>query len=391
MGSFMQKRFAGYATLCRIGGCLFIQNFRKKSLAKARATWKSPYTIYSFLCFCFFFWFEVAFLAKKVHVLTIFSRHFTHSLLFILHATVTFRIFINFSVIVAGSGKLLDFFRKAAIFEKSTGFSFPKRRRWPMPRRFLVLASMVISYVLGVHLFIGEVVEAVPPQWFLVSKLCGYIAGSGFFLYDSLLFVVTHCCTEVLVEYTHFQLLAFKDCDRTKGACSDLHASRQIEAIRLNLSSVRDLKNLLNDMWKWPLVAMCATMIFMPCVVLYSLFENGVYMRDIWVFLSYTVYSSLCFVEMTFVSQALSDELQRLKDANRAVMTTDASAGYVQQLRFLHETTEPVGMCLSGGGFFCLRKSLLVSMTASVITYTVILVQTSDDLAERNHVYDGFP
>ncbi|CAN8022436.1 unnamed protein product [Ixodes persulcatus] len=390
MRSFMLQRFAGYGRLCRIGGCFFIQNFRKESLPGARATWKSPYTIYSILCVCFVFWFEAAFLAQRMRVISVSSR-FTHSLLFILHISVTFKIFINIWAMAAGSEKLLEFFRKAVIFEKSTGFSCLKGHyRWPLPRRCLVLAALVANYVIGVRLFIGDVVNALPRPWFLATTICGYVAGFGFVLYDSLPFVVLRCSTETLVEYTHSQMLVFKGCDRTKGACTDMEASRRIETIRLNLCNIKELNNLLNDTWKCPLTAMCGNVILMSCIVLYSLFENGIYLRAVWVVLLYTFYSALCFLEMTLISQALSDEVQRLKDATRAVITTDATADYLHQLRFLHDTIEPLGMCLSGGGFFCLKKPLLMSMTAAIITYTVILVQTSDDLTEKTDVYNTF-
>ncbi|CAN7993383.1 unnamed protein product [Ixodes pacificus] len=391
MRSFMLQRCAGYGRLCRIGGCFFIQKFHKESLASARATWKSPYTLYSILCVCFVFCFEVAFLAQRMRVLSVFSSRFTQSLLLILHITITFKIFINFWAMAVGSGKMLDFFRKAVIFERSTGFSCVKgRSRWPLPRRCLVLAALVANYVIGVRLFIEDVVNALPRQWFLATAICGYVAGFGFVLYDSLPFVVLRCTTEALVEYTHSQILVFKGCDRTKGACTDMDASRHIEIIRLNLCNIRELKRLLNDTWKCPLTAMCANVILMSCIVLYSLFENGIYMREVWVVLFYTLYSALCFFEMTLISQALSDEVQRLKDATRAVITTDATADFLQQLRFLHDTLEPLGMCLSGGGFFCLKKPLLVSMTAAIITYTVILVQTSDNLTEKTDVYNVF-
>lgn len=81
-------------------------------------------------------------------------------------------------------------------------------------------------------------------------------------------------------------------------------------------------------------------------------------------------------------------QAQRLKDATKAVLTTDATEPYVKevrslcmnknflrynmfglnlpfrrQLRYLHDVIDPVDMCLTGGGFFRLKKSLLVSVS----------------------------
>ncbi|CAN7985562.1 unnamed protein product, partial [Ixodes hexagonus] len=317
MSSYMLQRFAGYGMLCRVGGCFFIEHFSKKSLEKAIVTWKTPYTLYSILCFCFFFWFEAAFIVQKAYVLTFFSKSFTSSLLYVLHSIVTYKIFVNFTAMVMGSAKLLDFFRKSGAFESSTGFAVPRKHRWPLLGRCLVVVALVISYAVGVHLFVGDVAYELPHQWALTAKVCGYFAGIGFFLYDSLPFVVLRCSTEVLVEYTHAQLLSFKKCDRHNIACTGLDAPRQIETIRINLSLIRELKDTLNDIWKWPLAAMSGSILLILCIVLYTLFDGGVYRKDTWIILTYSVYSTLCFVEMTLA--------ERLKEATRAVRTTHAT------------------------------------------------------------------
>ncbi|CAN7993381.1 unnamed protein product, partial [Ixodes pacificus] len=327
MSSYMLRRFARYGRLCRVGGCFFIKNFNEKSLEKATVTWKSLYTVYSTLCFCFFFWFEAAFIVQKAYVITFFSRSFAHSLLFILHTVVSCKIFVNFSAMVVGSAKLLDFFRKSDAFEKSTGFAQPQKRRSPMVRRSLVIVALVISYIIGIHLFVGDITDELPRQWVIAAKVSGYIAGVGFFLYDSLPFVVLMCCNEVLVEYTHAQLVHFKICDRSKAACSDLDASRHMETIRINLCQIRKLKDTLNTVWKWPLAAMSASILLILCIVLYAVFDGGLFLRDIWIILAYSVYSTLCFVEMTFA--------QRLKDATKAVLTFDATEPYVKEVRSL--------------------------------------------------------
>ncbi|KAL1430910.1 hypothetical protein MTO96_014758 [Rhipicephalus appendiculatus] len=52
-------------------------------------------------------------------------------------------------------------------------------------------------------------------------------------------------------------------------------------------------------------------------------------------------------------------------------------------MQFLCDTIDPQGMRLSGAEFFSLDRSLLISIAGSVITYTVILVQTNDDISSR--------
>ncbi|KAH9380491.1 hypothetical protein HPB48_014081 [Haemaphysalis longicornis] len=53
-----------------------------------------------------------------------------------------------------------------------------------------------------------------------------------------------------------------------------------------------------------------------------------------------------------------------------ACMRQYSRVGYInaffvlKQIEYLHDIIEPDDMCLSGGGFFCLNKALLVSVSA---------------------------
>ncbi|XP_075553817.1 gustatory receptor for sugar taste 64e-like [Dermacentor variabilis] len=56
---------------------------------------------------------------------------------------------------------------------------------------------------------------------------------------------------------------------------------------------------------------------------------------------------------------------------------------YFQQVRYLHNTIEPEEMCFTGSNFFRLDRGLLLTVTGSVITFAVILMQTGGDLKRR--------
>ncbi|EEC13731.1 hypothetical protein IscW_ISCW011824 [Ixodes scapularis] len=394
MKSLMLHRFYAYGLLCRIGGCFFIQNFNRHSLDKARIAWKSLYTLYSALCvlfsFGFFIWFDVAFIIREASTAYGLSGLFSETLSLTLHAVVSSRILINLSLMIAGSGKLLDFFRRAVIFEQTTGFEpakccapLSRKPGWSLLRRTLVVVTLATSYVLLVNFYIVHYTGAISPEWALTSKVVGSIAAVFLFLYDSLCYVVLRCCSGVLLEYVSAQLRAFQDCSKPKDILPQMQASRQLETIRLNVCSIRELTQILNSIWKASLAGKCAGIILANCVVLYSMFHDGVFKRQIWVTLSYCAYSSLAFLELVFISQALIDETQELKNATKKVRTSDATDNYAQELQYLHQSIDPKGMCLSGGGFFRLSKSLLVTMAGSIITYTVILVQTSDELTSK--------
>ncbi|CAN7943657.1 unnamed protein product [Ixodes hexagonus] len=377
MRSLMLHRFYAYGLLCRLGGCFFIQKFCKKSLENTKVEWKSLYTIYSASCvlftFGFFIWFETAFLIKEADTASAFSGLFSETLSLTLHAVVSSKILLNFISMATGSGKLLDFFRKAAEFEESTGFPpdksgirTPGGSGWSILRRTLVLVALAATYAVFMYLYVTHFANAMPPRLALASKVLGFIAAAILFLYDSLCYVVLRCCTGVLIDYIHAQLVTFEDGCKCRVPVPELpHASRQLESVRLNVCSIRELTKSLNNIWKTSLAGTCAGIILVNCVVLYTMFHDGVFKRQVWITLSYSVYSSLAFVELVYISQALMDQAQKLKNAAKAIRTSDAASHYAQELRYLHESIDPKGMCLSGGGFFRLSKSLLVSVSVS--------------------------
>ncbi|KAG0429453.1 hypothetical protein HPB47_023616 [Ixodes persulcatus] len=150
--------------------------------------------------------------------------------------------------------------------------------------------------------------------------------------------MVLRSCSAVLVDYLQAQVESFESCCNSRYVRCDRQLLRQLEVIRYNLGVIRDLKNSFNAIWHVPLAAMSAGLILLVCVVWYAIFYEGLFAPQVPLSASYCLYSSFAFIDMACVSQALTD-----------------------QLRYLHETIDPDGMCLSGGGFFRLNKSLLVS------------------------------
>ncbi|CAN7942417.1 unnamed protein product [Ixodes hexagonus] len=394
MQSLMLDHFSAYGLLCRLGGCFFIQNLRRQPFGNARVAWKSFYTLYSASCFIFsfgcLFWFEAVTTYTDSRTSGQ-SDRFSNMLVQTQHAIVRVKVFLNFLSMITGSGRLLDFFRKSAMFEWSSAFVSSKAylrngggRLWSLLRRTLVIVTLAATYVMFMHFYVAQVANAMAVEWALPYKVIGSIAGLFIFLYESLCYVVLRCCSGVLLEYIRAQLTALEVCSESSAArAGSSQASRQLETIRLNLCSIRELTRGLNNMWEISLAGTGIGIVLMNCVVFYWVFHDGIFKREVWVTLSYCTYSSFAFMELVYVSQALMDETQKLKNAVKAIRTPDPTGGYAEELRYLHESIDPKGMCFNGGGFFQLSKSLLVSMTGSIITFTVILVQTSDELSSK--------
>lgn len=310
----MVEGFVIYAMICRFGGCFFIQNFRKKLLDEMRATWKSPYIIYSAFCFVSLALFEFVFVIGSVTSFSDISRAFTQSLLLILYAVVTIMVTVNFFSVTFGSSKLLAFFRKSASFERVTFFKARRspssaERRWSLFRKVFLIIVLAVSCFNGLFFFVSNAGEKMPSKWRRVVQAHAAFCGILFFLYDSLPYVfLGHCC-EVLSEYLQAQLEAFHECERLRKKESDFLASVQIEKIRLNHCLIRKLKEALNDVWQWSLVGFSATLIIVLCIVLYAIFSDGTNRGEVLVGASYALYAWCSFVEIAIVSQDMRNNV----------------------------------------------------------------------------------
>ncbi|CAN8022440.1 unnamed protein product, partial [Ixodes persulcatus] len=161
-----------------------------------------------------------------------------------------------------------------------------------------------------------------------------------YLLYDALPYMVLRSCSAVLVEYLDVQLKTFQRCCKFKPFRNERKTSEQLEVIRQNMAKITDLKDSLNAIAQVPLATMSAGVLIFDCVVCYAMFNDGFFATDVPLALSYCVYSSFAFMDLAFASQALTDKL-----------------------RYLHKTINPDEMCLSGGGFFRLNKSLLLTVS----------------------------
>ncbi|CAN8014494.1 unnamed protein product [Ixodes persulcatus] len=389
MVSVMVQRCVPYAILGRLLGCFFIHNFRGNSLRNAKVTWKTPYTFYSISCYIFYIFLETMFATHFARVIRNISDALSRSLLLVVFGVVVVKLIANLSVMLTKPDELLAFFRKSEAFETNTGISPRTRRsqdsaavRWNVLRKCGVYMGLVLYFTLTERFIMVDIAQSMPPEWSVPTKIFASFLGIGFLCYESLSYFFLRSCTEVLVEYIQIQVELFQKA----GEFSHVHFrppfSSQVDAMRLRIDIIRKLKESLNNIWAGPLIVSCASTIIVDCVVLDAVFHDGI-RTELWLVVGYSVYASLCFVDLAYTGQAFIDEVRKLKSALLMVPTFGESDSYLRQLRYLHESVNPDEMCLGGGGFFVLKRSLLLSMTGSVITFGVILVQTSNTVSLR--------
>ncbi|XP_070388855.1 uncharacterized protein [Dermacentor albipictus] len=90
---------------------------------------------------------------------------------------------------------------------------------------------------------------------------------------------------------------------------------------------------------------------------------------------------TLDMVDVGFLVETLNLQTSKMKWTLQSMNFLGLPDSFSKQVRFLHDCLDSDQMCLNACGFFKVNLTLLVSMGGAIITYTVILVQTSQGLS----------
>ncbi|KAH7933560.1 hypothetical protein HPB49_013918 [Dermacentor silvarum] len=166
---------------------------------------------------------------------------------------------------------------------------------------------------------------------------------SLFFVYDVLHFVVLRPCCEVIVSYIRHQHDALKTTLETGHgfAIAKLTgADDGLEAVRINLCYIGNLKRVINDTWQFAIMASATVNLIVSCICIYCVFDEGVSTHQLMLTMTYCFYSVIDFADVAWLSQKMSNEVA-----------------------YLYNAIHPEEMFLTGGNYFKLNMPLLVSLT----------------------------
>ncbi|XP_075727245.1 uncharacterized protein LOC142768825 isoform X2 [Rhipicephalus microplus] len=383
--SNMLRSFSLQARICRLCGCLFVKDMFAKPPRSPKVVWLHWYTLYAAACLAFFLWFETDVVTRHAIELSDIHRFFTKSLLVLLHVVVIIKACCNFFTMAIGARKMVEFLQKADAFEKEVGIPSclccgQRAFFWTDIGGIVTFTAYFVSYTAALihqeqkvdqdgHLSTRETAD----------RVLGFFAAFLFFTYDSINFVALRHSAEVLKRY----VLYLKHCIDGFVGCKvvgcEKEAAQKIQAVRLHLCTVVELKSAINSIWHRSIVVSCVGLLLVTCISLYTIITEGLRKTELWIAIGYSAFTSYEFLELARVSQALSNAFQAIKDSCRKTPTMDSTTAYSHQVQYLHSTINPDDMSLNGSDFFKINLALLVSMAGSIITYTVILVQTSPE------------
>ncbi|KAL3240869.1 hypothetical protein MRX96_021665 [Rhipicephalus microplus] len=309
----------------------------------------------------------------------------------IVFCVVGVKIGINLISVVFKTRLLSHFFDESARYETSVNFVPPECIRQPAGRyvlrvlQFLVFVGNVcISTYLAydqIDYYVRHVIVRV-----VVKTAC--VAGDViFYVYQMSDFIVLRPFLEVLLLYIRQQHNALRGL-MVEGSGSSLFVKRdrKVEEIRLNLCAISLLKNQMNNIWRWSLMISGAVVLLLACVSIYTAFVEGFSTLQPLLGMLYCALSVLDLLDIAVLSQEMVNEMRSMRQGLQNAPMCSENEAYFAQISYLRDTIKPNEMALSGAGFFHLNLPLIVSLAGSVITYTVILVQTSESVSTATTV-----
>ncbi|XP_065305111.1 uncharacterized protein [Dermacentor albipictus] len=382
--SLMARSFRLHARLCQLCGCFFVRDIFRGVHHQARMVrWKSLYALYSCGCVSLLALLGYEELAAWTDEWSGHQEHLEIVIRITLHAMLFLRIIVNYLCMLLGSSKLASFYQRASAYETRAKITSCECCAtmdifWCDLRRCFV--CILYSIAIGLTEPRGSNGPANPLTetfyWFQIL-----LATLFWLVYDSMYAVALKSSGQVLCRYIDQEVEALRVFEGYHCIGFDHRAdmARRAEEVRLNVFTVLQLKREINAIWMWSLIVTSVYVLLLPCICIHEVCYSSYAAEQRYGLALYAVYIAYDFATLTHASQSLINRAKELKNVcRRARSFGNAALGY--QIQLLYDTINPEDMAFEGADFFRLKVSLLVSMTASVITYAVILRQTSQGI-----------
>ncbi|KAL1417770.1 hypothetical protein MTO96_026543 [Rhipicephalus appendiculatus] len=319
MSSFMRRHFKWYGMICKSSGILFLNNSKTSGSDEEVFSWNKFYLIYSVACISVTAFLEICFFYSLWLDVLVHELVFTTTLYVLIYIVDAAKTALNVTLPFVKARSLHNLFYESSKYEQRVRFIAPKNRR----------------------------------------KLTCITGSLLFYVHDAAPFLVLRPCCEVIrlyIEHQHGVLRYIVRSGRNDYVGPEKRA-RLVEKVRLNLCTVLHIRRSLNEIWEHAIAVSGAMVLWASCNGIYLNFVEEFWTPEHLLSIMYTASTVLDFLDITILSDAM-----------------------VREVIYLRDCLKPGEMALSGAGFFSMKLPTLVSLAGAVITYTVILVQTSESV-----------
>ncbi|KAK8788306.1 hypothetical protein V5799_021919 [Amblyomma americanum] len=329
--SLMARSFWFHALLCRLCGCFFIRDlYGDRNQRAPRVVWRSWYTLYSCFCLAFLIWTSIEDITVKGiwktgsgEAINQGPHKFSTGLLMLRRLFGVSRTLLNFFCMCLCASRLLQFYKRASAFERTIGLSSDdrstcKRFFWSDMRQAGICVVYCAWFVFAssfdaVRQSYLETERSLLMIVLLWSKTVLKIF--FYFVYKSLHFVALSSSAQVLTTYIKTQLgyLNLRASPQQIASTANNRTYRAAVTVRLNLSTIRQLKEDVNDIWCWPLVFSTCNLLVVSGTCLYEVFHELIDLKLRLISVVYAVYLTGEFIVLASSSQSLIDTTKELR------------------------------------------------------------------------------
>ncbi|KAL3254440.1 hypothetical protein MRX96_054190 [Rhipicephalus microplus] len=307
---------------------------------------------------------EIAYIYELWITVLVHELIFTTHLYVLICAFDSSKIALNATLMLLKARSLQKFFHESHKYEQRVRFVAHKNglkvTNASYLIRFLLLAAFVVNVCTCSYLSIKFVDKlACGPVLGATLKLTCIAGNFVFYVVDAAPFLVIRPCCEVIRLYIEHQHAVPRLIVRSGGKdfIGPERRARLVENVRLNLGAISHIKRSLNETWQHAIMVSGAMVVWASCSGIYLNFVEEFWTVEHVLSITYTISAVLDFLDIAILSDAM-----------------------VREVIFLRSSLKPGEMALSAAGFFSLKLPTLVSLAGAMITYTVILVQTSESV-----------
>ncbi|KAL1433566.1 hypothetical protein MTO96_012400 [Rhipicephalus appendiculatus] len=307
--SLLARTFKLHGRLSQLCGCFFVRGiFSGGQEQPRRVRWRSWYTIYSCACVALLTRTWADTMASWTVEWSGHRERVDNGLHITIHTMLFFRVAINCICMLSGSTKLVSIYQRANAYEKRTGMTTceccsTRKILWSDMGRCCVWVIYAVLVTWTEPQAPHERKNAVTQTIFWILTLA---VALFWLVYDTMHSVALKTSAQALCMYLEHELQALTFLTGDKVFSFNRHAdiARRIEDVRLNVFTVIQLKRAINDMWVWSLLYSSVFTLVVPCICVYEACYAAYGPEQHYGVIIYTIYIAYEFVTLANASQS---------------------------------------------------------------------------------------
>ncbi|KAH8028873.1 hypothetical protein HPB51_020004 [Rhipicephalus microplus] len=267
---------------------------------------------------------------------------FTTAINALLYGVIAFKAALNASLPFIKSRSLQCFFNESFEYEQQVHFVAPTIRKKPTLISCLIRPLLLVAFIANVCICSYLSIKLIDhlsygPALSITFKIMVTAGNFLFYVYDTACFLVLRPCCEVIRSYIEHQHRVLRSIVQ-RGSIHDIGPQKQarlVERVRLNLCTILHLKRKLNDTWGHAIAVSGSMVLCAFCASIYLNFVEEFRTLENLIAIWYMVLTSLDFLDITILSDAMVDEVRNVRHTLQNVETFSENSDYVNQVRMV--------------------------------------------------------